>query len=228
MSKTGVPGCGMPGVLLMILAFPGNEKISTGAVVPILALADLIAVILYHKNCDWQKIKMLLPPVWIGLIVGTTILYAITNEQFKIIVPYLVLALLAFEEIRRFFQWTEFPKSKYFAWIFGGLAGTLTQLGNAAAPVMSVYLSAQNMPKRNFMGTWAMFFFIVNLSKLPLISGLNMINSQTLLFDLKILPGLMVGVLLGRFLFKIIREKYFVRIILFLNLLTALYSIFFY
>ena len=49
MSKTGVPGIGVLGILVMMLAFPGEEKLSSGAVLPLLVVADVFAVRYYWR-----------------------------------------------------------------------------------------------------------------------------------------------------------------------------------
>jgi uncharacterized membrane protein YfcA len=91
---------------------------------------------------------------------------------------------------------------------------------------MTVYCAAQNFNKHDFMGTFAIFFFIVNLAKLPLMAGvvpgLNMITKETLWFDSLMLPGLLVGAILGRQLFKVIPERYFVPCVLVLNLIVPI------
>ena len=48
---------------------------------------------------------------------------------------------------------------------------------------MSIYLVGQRLGKKEFLGTSAWFFFLVNLSKLPLFIGLGMITPETLRLD---------------------------------------------
>ena len=76
------------------------------------------------------------------------------------------------------------------------------------------------------MGTFAVFFFIINVTKLPLIGGaipgLNLITLETLWFNVLVLPGLLVGVVLGRQLFSVIPERYFVPCVMVLNLLVPI------
>ncbi|MDR1964432.1 MAG: hypothetical protein LBQ50_11680 [Planctomycetaceae bacterium] len=43
-----------------------------------------------------------------------------------------------------------------------------------------------------------------------------------MLFDLVVLPGLLVGVLIGRQIFKWVPERYFVPLIMILNLLVPI------
>lgn len=231
MSKTGVPGMGLPGVLLMTLAFPGQEKLSSGAVVPLLVIADTCAVGYYWRQADWKRIRQLLPSIYFGLIIGTAVLWSVDHAQFKTLLAILVLSLIGFEQIRRWLRWNRVSHSPVFAWTMGLLSGFTTQIGNAAGPVMSVYMSSQNMEKQDFMGTWSVVFFIINVSKLPLIGGavpgLNMITRETLLLDLILLPALMTGVLLGRKIYQVIPEKYFLPSVMVLNLLVPIQMLFF-
>ena len=224
MSKTGVPGTSILGVLLMILAFPGAEKLSTGAVLPLLIVADIFAVMYYRRFADWQVIRRLLPSVVVGLFLGTVFMLTVDHAQFKVFLAVLILGLISFELLRRWRQWNTFPKSRWFARTMGLFAGFTTLIGNAAGPVMSVYCAALNFGKHNFMGTFAVFFFIINVTKLPLIGGavpgLNLITLETLWFNVLVLPGLLVGVVLGRQLFSVIHERYFVPCVMVLNLLV--------
>jgi len=226
MSKTGVPGSAILGVLLMLLAFPGAEKLSSGAVLPLLIVGDIFAVRYYWRFADWQRIRQLLPAVFVGLGFGTVFMWIIDDAQFKIFLTVLIFGLVAFEQLRRWRNWNTFPKSRWFARTMGLLGGFTTLAGNAGGPVMTAYCAAQNYNKHDFMGTFAIFFFIVNLAKLPLmggaVPGLNMITVETLWFDLLLLPGLIVGAVLGRQLFKVIPEQYFVPCVMVLNLIVPI------
>ena len=51
---------------------------------------------------------------------------------------------------------------------------------NAAGPVMTLYLVAQGVEKRRFLGTSALFFFGVNLCKVPFSVGLGLFSGETL------------------------------------------------
>ena len=64
----------------------------------------------------------------------------------------------------------------------GGLAaGFTTMVANAAGAVMTVYLVAQGVDKRRFLGTAAWFFLGVNLCKLPFSVGLGLVDSSMLM-----------------------------------------------
>ncbi|MDR1290633.1 MAG: sulfite exporter TauE/SafE family protein [Planctomycetaceae bacterium] len=230
MSKTGVPGLGILGVIVMLPVFEGEEKLSTGAVVPLLVIADSFAVFYYWRDADWKRIRSMLPSVFIGIGLGTFFLWSVDDHFFRVFLSVLVICLVLFELFRKLLKLTSVPKSRIFAWSMGFLAGFATQAGNAAGPVMSIYLAAQNMNKKDFMGTWAVFFFIINVTKLPfiggLVPGLQMINRTTIMLDLFLLPGLLAGVLIGRRVFMLVPERYFVPMIMFLNLMVPIVILF--
>jgi len=113
--------------------------------------------------------------------------------------------------------WQEFRKkhdkpttvhSKSVAAFFGITGGFSTMIGNAAGPVMSVYLLSRQLPKTVYIGTTAWFFFIINITKLPLqIWVWHNITIQTLLFNLALLPAIALGAYAGIKITAIIPEN---------------------
>ena len=59
MSKTGIQGISLLAVPLMAIAF--GAKPSTGLILPILCVADLIAVLYYRSVAEWKYVFKLLP-----------------------------------------------------------------------------------------------------------------------------------------------------------------------
>ena len=59
MSKTGVQGLMLLAVPYMAMAFGAKE--STGIILPMLCIADIIAVIYYKRIADWKVVVKLLP-----------------------------------------------------------------------------------------------------------------------------------------------------------------------
>ena len=222
LSKTGVPGAAIPAILFMTEAFAGNEKLSVGTILPLLLVGDLFAVGFYRKHTQWDRLWGLFPYVVAGAVPAVFVLIAVGHHQFKLVLGWLVLVLLGLEVCRQRFDWTEVPGKWWFVVAVGGLAGFGTVVGNAAGPVMSVYLISRRLPKQQFMGTWAWFFLIVNTAKAPLYLGLGMVTPVTLGFDLVMIPAVVAGALLGRRLFSIIPQSLFDGLVLILAGIAAL------
>ena len=222
LSKTGVPGVSIPAILMMTEAFAGNEKLSVGAILPILLVGDMLAVKYYRQHTQWDRLLGLLPYVVLGMIPGVYVLRNVDHQQFKLLLGILVILLMTVEGGRQRFGWTEMPHQWWFVALMGLAAGFGTVVGNAAGPVMGIYLISRGMFKAEFMGTWAWFFMIVNLSKVPLFGSMGMITVDTLKFDLVLIPFVIIGALVGKRLFLLIPQKVFDPLVLALALLAAI------
>lgn len=222
LSKTGVPGVSIPAILMMTEAFAGNEKLSVGAILPILLVGDVFAVAYYRQHTQWDRLLGLLPYVVLGMIPGVYVLLHVDHQQFKLVLGILVIVLMAVEGGRQRFGWTKMPDQWWFIALMGLAAGFGTVVGNAAGPVMGIYLISRGMFKAEFMGTWAWFFMIVNLSKVPLFGSMGMITLDTLAFALVLIPFVILGAMIGKRLFLLIPQRVFDPLVLSLALIAAM------
>src|SRR5210317_2358812 len=81
MSKTGISGAGMAVIPIMATIFGG--KLSTGIVLPMLCMADVFAVLYYHRHANWNYVLKLLPYTVIGIFVGIYVGDIISDSAFK-------------------------------------------------------------------------------------------------------------------------------------------------
>jgi uncharacterized membrane protein YfcA len=224
MSKTGVPGVSMIVVPTMAMIFGG--KASTGVLLPILITADLFAVIYYHRHAEWKPLLKALPWAFLGLIIALWVGTLVNDHQFKHIIALSVLFSLGL------MVWNDYWRKKdnenltdhpLFAALFGILGGFATMIGNVAGPVFAVYLLALHLPKKNFIGTTAWFFAIVNLSKLPLQYFVwNNIHKETILIDLVVIPFVMLGAFIGIKLVHLIKDQTYRWAVIVITFISAL------
>jgi uncharacterized membrane protein YfcA len=223
MSKTGVNGLGTLVVPLMAFIFGGMP--SSGLVLPLLIMADIFGVIYYHRSTHWKTVFKVLPWAFVGILVGKNI----SALQFKQLIGVLVilsLIVMIWLEVRKTKKTEIVPPKVWFAIPFGIMGGFSTMIGNAAGPIMSVYLLSKNLPKNVYIGTAAWFFFIVNLSKLPLqIWGWHNITLKTITFNIILLPAIALGAFLGIKIVKLIPEnayRWFVVVATFISAMALL------
>ena len=209
MAKTGVQGVGTLVVPLMAFIFGGMP--SSGLVLPMLIMADIIGVVYYHRHAEWKTVFKVMPWAVAGIILGLFTGINISSEQFKHLIGILVivsLIVMIWLEMRRSGNGNNVPHKAWFAIAFGTAGGFSTMIGNAAGPIMSVYLLSVNLNKNSFIGTAAWFFFIVNVVKLPLqIWGWHNISLETLGFNFILLPAIIFGAFAGIKIVKLIREN---------------------
>ncbi|MBS6029228.1 MAG: sulfite exporter TauE/SafE family protein [Kocuria rhizophila] len=106
---------------------------------------------------------------------------------------------------------------------YGALGGFTTMVANAGGPVMSMYFLAARFPKHAFLGTAAWFFVTMNLLKVPVSVGLGLITTRTFVLDAVLVPGVVVGALVGKWALARIAQNVFDTAVIAVTLLGALY-----
>jgi uncharacterized protein len=222
MAKAGFGGIGMLAILAMARVLPPRE--STGVIVPMLVLADVFAISIYHQHARLGFVLKMIPPALAGIICGWLLMPRIPAHTFGPFIGWLTIALTVFVLVQKYLpQLMSFAvEHPGIAWPFGWLAGVTTMLANAAGPVMTIYLLACRLPKFEFVGTAAWFFFAINLLKVPFSASLGLINSGSLMFNLLLAPGVIAGIFVGRWLLGKINQNLFEWLMIVFSLLGAL------
>ncbi|TIC79983.1 sulfite exporter TauE/SafE family protein [Nocardioides sp. GY 10127] len=195
-AKTGVSGVGTVSAALFALVLPARA--SSGAMLPLLIVGDLVAVGTYRRSGSWRVLARVLPAVLPGLAAGWVFIDHVDDTVMKATIGTIVvvLVLLALWQGRSDLT-ARVAGHPGFAVAAGFLAGFATMTANAAGPVMAIYLVAAGMPKLQMLGTTAWFYLVVNLLKVPLSVSLGLIHPASLLLDLALVPALLLGAWAG-------------------------------
>ncbi len=209
MSKTGIQGVTIIAIPLLATVF--GAKPSTGLMLPILCFADLIGVSYYRRQAEWKYILRLLPMAIAGFFLALWVDHLIPATKFKHLMGVCLAVVMA---VMLWSQWKGKENLLIDKWwyspLFGLLGGFTTMIGNAAGPVMAIYLLSIRIPKLAFVGTNAWFFLCVNYLKLPLqIFAWENINLTTLAIDACAIPFVLIGAFLGIRLVKFLPERGF-------------------
>jgi uncharacterized membrane protein YfcA len=194
--KTGLPPLGILIPVVLALTFPTKD--SVGALVLFLVVGDLVAAAYYRRDADWGELVRLLVPVVGGMILGTLILGAVDDRLLRVLIGALVLGLVFLEVLRSRCAAQVQVRRPVFRTGVGLAAGVATTLANAAGPIMGIYFLSFGLGKARFMGTTAVFFLIVNVSKLPVYGSLGMIQWPYFQAFSLLFPLVIVGALVGR------------------------------
>jgi len=189
-----------------------------------LIAADVVAVRIFRQHAQWLYIRRMLPATLVGVLVGFLLMGRLDERLFSPLIGTIVLLLVVMQVLRmtRPGLFAEVPHAPAFAWTMGLLAGVTTMVANAAGPIFVLYALAVGLPKLELVGTGAWFFFIVNLSKVPLSAGLGLIGPQTLSLNLLLLPAVFTGIALGRWMTTRVPQRLFDGLLLAFAALAAL------
>lgn len=196
-AKTAVGGLASISVAIFASVMPARE--STAAILLLLVTGDLVAVWHYRANADWALLRRLIPMVLPGLALGALFLAVVDDDVLRRSIGVLLLVLAA---VQLALRWkspdtTQVGRSRAAALGTGLASGFTTMTANAAGPVMTLYLVAQGVEKRRFLGTSALFFFGVNLCKIPFSAGLGLFSTATLQRTALLVPFVLLGAWAG-------------------------------
>ncbi len=208
MSKAGLSGISLSIIPVMALIFGAKE--STGVLLPMLIFADIMAVTYYRRNAVWKHILRILPWVAIGILVALITGNIINDNQFRLVMITVVWSMLILMIMNDFRKKNEgaIPENHIFASFMGVTGGFATMIGNSAGPVFTLYFLAMRLPKKEFIGTGAWLYLIMNSGKLPLqIFVWKTITIHTLMLNLISTPVIVSGIFIGIFVVKLFPEK---------------------
>ena len=217
-AKTGVPGLGILIVPLMVLTV-GDARLSAGWLLPMLCTADIFAVIYWRRHAAVWSLFRLAPWVVAG-IAGGAFALRLNERTIRPMVGVIVLVMLAVHLWRRY--GTNLNTEVGHPGIYGVAAGFATTVANAAGPVMSLYLLGKRLPKEEFVATGAWFFFVINLTKLPIYGWNGLLTRSGFAFDLAMIPAVVAGAVAGRKIVDILSPRLFEALVLVLTGVSTL------
>jgi uncharacterized membrane protein YfcA len=236
LAKTAIGGVGSIAVALFAWALPA--KASTGTLLLLLLVGDLVAIAVYRHDVAWRDLGRLVVPVLLGVGAGTVFLSFVSDRVLKVTMGVVLLSLVVAHYGT---QWaarrrrgraldddgpTSGPPTRRGAqWLLAGgygvLGGFTTMVANAGGPAMTLYFLAARFPMRRFLGTGAWFFFLVNTIKVPFSVGLGLMDADSLKICAVCIPLVLFGTWLGRVLISRIDQARFNAVVLAFTALSA-------
>ena len=232
-AKTAIGGVASISVALFAAVLPARE--STGVLLPLLLVGDLLAVGAYRRHADWATLLRLFPSVAVGVLVGVAFVARVDDTVMRRTIGAVLLMLVAVHLWQRkrndaasiaetdSSPGEPSPRGRHGAALFfGSLAGFTTMVANSGGAVMSLYLLFFGFSVFGFLGTAAWFFFILNMFKVPFSVSLNLLTVDALVLDAVLVPAVLLGGLVGRMTIKRIDRSKFEGAVLFFTVTSSL------
>ncbi|MEX1240433.1 MAG: sulfite exporter TauE/SafE family protein [Cyclobacteriaceae bacterium] len=224
MSKTGIHGAGMIAVPLLAIVFGG--QLSSGILLPILCLADVMGVWYYHRHASWYHLKKLFPWAALGIVLGTVVGGMIDDETFKLVMAIIIVISVVIMVWLERARSEEVPDHKWFASLTGVAAGFTSMIGNLATSVVAIYFLTMRLPKNAFIGTTAWFFLVINWFKVPFhIFSWKTITWNTFFLDVATLPFIALGAFLGIVTVRKMEDRAYRWFIIAMTLVAAIFMV---
>ncbi len=167
-----------------------------------------------------QLIKALIPGTVLGVVLGGLLLWWF--HQYEQLVGALIRLEIGFECIilvglhwwrqARGMQ-THLMPEPWRSWLTGAFAGVSSTLAHAAGPIIAMYLLPLKLERQLFVGTCALYFFLLNTAKLPAYYASGMFADAELPFTIQFAPLVIGGALLGWWVLRRLSDKLFSMIV---------------
>jgi uncharacterized protein len=219
--KNGV-GIGAGIFMLPFLSLVLPAKLALGLGAPIMLVSDIAGVVNYWKEWNKKELLLLLPPAFLGIILGASMINAIPNELFRFWVGLFAIVFSSYQLLKlkiskpklsgRWANRVSKPKNTL-AVLFGFLGGVASSVIHAGGLVMSVYLIQSSKDKRAFVGTFVLFFAIANSLKVMAYMRIDILTAKMALLAAGISPLIILGGFLGNALNKRVSQKTFMVVV---------------
>ncbi|QDU34070.1 Sulfite exporter TauE/SafE [Poriferisphaera corsica] len=218
-SKSGFGGStGVIATPLVANLLPIEQTL--GFMLPILMIADIIAIKQHWNNQSWKHVRWIVSGATLGVLASTILIFLLANNTatldtyIKLVVGILCLFFVVFQIARDLgMPLPHIPETRNGGITCGTFTGTVSTLSNAAGPIVAIYMIEQNLGKKRMTATMVFTFAIINWLKVPGFLFLGILSPGAVLLALCFLPFIPVGSLLGIWMHKRVNETLFNAII---------------
>ena len=220
-SKGGFGGVALLAVPLMSLVISPIQ--AAGIMLPIMIPMDFMSIWVYRKRWDGRNLALLIPAAIVGITIGGLTARWVNEEFVRLLVGFIavVFTIHRWRGLRRAAKSVATATApqrrapnKILGAFWGTCAGFTSFLAHAGSPPYQVYVLPQGLSKEIYTGTSVIFFASVNAIKLIPYGMLGQLSVTNLSVSLMLLPLAPVGVFLGVWINRKLREDMFFTIIL--------------
>jgi len=203
-------GIGVVSVPLMPMTVSPAQ--AAAIMLPILLVMDALAIRVYWRRWDWSFLRVLIPASLVGTVLGFLTFRYFSADGLRALVGVASL-VYAFQYFTRSTSVVR-KRPRTGSGIFWVATSGFTSFSiHAGGPPLQAFLLAQRLDRTTFQATSALFFLVVNWSKVAPYAWLWQWSHDNLLTSLALLPLTPVGVTIGRRLHTAVNDDVFFRVV---------------
>jgi uncharacterized membrane protein YfcA len=212
--------------LTPLLALVMGPKEAVAMVAVMMLLTDFMAIYQYWKQWNLNDIFHLALPCIGGAVLGAFLLDWFSPTMAKRAIGIIGFVYIASEVFQIFKQKTVRPPTPIRSISIGIIGGITASLANSGSVFISTYVAGR-LSKQMFVGTLVLVFVWINLTKVTMFSVLGILGKQLWLTSLALIPFIIIGSMLGKWVNNRINEKQFKQWIFILISVACLKLLFF-
>ena len=204
---------------LLTLVLGPKEAVAVVAIM--MLLTDVTAIYQYWKKWHLHDVLSLALPCIAGAVLGAFLLDWFSTNMARRSIGIIGFIYIATEIFRVFKKKMVQTPTALRSITIGIVGGITASLANSGSVFISTYVAGR-LPKQMFVGTLVLVFVWINITKVAMFSALGILGKKLWLTSLALLPVVIIGAMLGKWLNNRINEEHFKRCIFFLIAVACL------
>ena len=218
-------GGGIAVISVPLMALAISPVQAAAILLPVLLVMDAVALWSFRGRWDKTNINIMLPGAIAGIVVGALFFRYLSDDAIRLLIGIIAL-LFTLNYFIKHHNASAKPPSIIRGSFWGAIAG-FTSFGiHAGGPPVNIYLLPQRLEKTVLMGTFAVFFAIVNAIKIIPYALLGQFDTANLSTSLVLMPLAPIGVRIGYALLHKVNETTIYRLCYFFLAIAGLKLLF--
>lgn len=205
---------------LLLMVYDAKEVV---VILQLLSVVlDTVFIFFVRANIDWNFLKPLLAGSVIGHPIGLLIYFYVPTTGLKIFIAAVILSFLCISKMCHH----KVEEKRLKTGIVGCMSGILNTSTSMSGPPLILYLAMSGRDKTSLRATCIAYFTIVNYIGVMAFFLAGKDFTFAMQQSIYILPFCFLALWIGNKLFPYVSQKMFNRIIFFMLLFTAVYTIY--
>ena len=220
LSKGGFSGVSLAALPLMALVISPLQ--AAAIMLPVLMAQDVFTVWNYRRSFDRALLAHLLPGALFGIGLAWLTAASVSDAYVRLAVGIIAVAFCLDTWLSRRKPGEHRPHNTASAALLGTTSGFTSFIVNAGGAPFMAYALPRAASKELLAGTAAIYFWLVNIVKLPPFLMLGQFTKESLWISATLLPVAIIANLAGIWLVRRISAKAFFRIVLAITFVIGL------
>jgi len=203
---TGMTGFGLALISTPLLLFVYEPK-TVIVLTTIFSIFINVAVVWDSwRDAHRRLVLALLPPAFVGIVVGTEVLRAVNPVYIRLAVGAVVVlsAVILFKDLR-----LPGAGTRWGPVVAGSASGALSTSTGLAGPPIILLLAARDLPKHDFRGTSALYFLVISVFGIAVLAFRGVVEGGHFPIAAVLIPAALVGKIVGTAALERVSERAF-------------------
>jgi uncharacterized membrane protein YfcA len=199
LGKGGFAGVGVIATPLLATILPPLQ--AAAILLPILIVQDAISVWVYRHDWSAWHLKVMLPGGLVGIGIAWSLATQVSDAAVRLVIGLIGVAFALNAWLGPKDREAK-PRSVPGGLFWGTVAGFTSTLSQAGGPPFQVYVLPQRLPKLTLVGTYTIYFAVLNWLKIGPYFALGQFSTATLASSVMLLPVAVLANFLGIWLVR--------------------------